>query len=210
MRQQDGLNQLRRSLADTAKVKANDKAVYNEGVELLAAEKAEDDSARRKYGTDRWTREPSEAAARKTYITATEINGYLTSAQSSDELVEGKLLDFGSIFRVLTGTNRDLEAYVPSSRRATITPEVERESNRLRGCLNDVSRLESKRKRRIQALKEKTRSDDISKCRLTLFLLTFPFDEICSLFICCRLCTPQRIRPPRTRIPNATHPGEPI
>lgn len=163
MRQQDGLNRLRRSLEDTAKVKANDLAVYREGVEILAAEKAEDDAARRKYGTDRWAREPSDKAASKVYTTLEEIDGYFTSAQSSDELIERKLRDSDAVFRVLTGTNRDLESYVPSSRRAVITAEVERASIRLRSCLNEVTRLENRRARRIQALKDKTKSDDISK-----------------------------------------------
>ncbi|OJJ44785.1 hypothetical protein ASPZODRAFT_121236 [Penicilliopsis zonata CBS 506.65] len=162
MRQQDGQYRLRRSLEDTAKIKANDKAVYQEGVEILAAEKAEDDAARRKYGTERWSREASEVAGLKVYTTSTEINGYFTSAQSSDELVERKMKDSEAVFRVLTGTNRDLEAYVPSSRRAAITPEAERESIRLRSCLNDVSRLENRRKRRIQTVKDKGRSDDIN------------------------------------------------
>lgn len=196
MRQQDGLNRLRRSLEDTAKVKANDKAVYNEGVELLAAEKAEDDAARTKYGTDRWTREPSEVAAQKIYTTASEINGYFTSAQSSDDLVEGKLRDNEKVLRVLTGTNRDLESYVPSSRRAEITPQVEQESSRLRSCLNEVSRLENRRKRRIQELKDKARSDDISKFNyvdlLTVQLLTFY-----------RPGTAERNRPSRARVSNA-------
>ncbi|KAF4217923.1 hypothetical protein CNMCM8980_008241 [Aspergillus fumigatiaffinis] len=166
MRQQDGLHRLRRSLEDIAKVKANDKAVYNEGVELLAAEKAEDDASRRKYGTDRWTRQTSEAAAPKLYTTSSEISGYFTSAQSSDNLVEQKLRDSEAVFRVLTGTNRDLEMYVPSSRRAAIPPEVERELVRLRGCLSEVSRLESRRKRRAQVLKEKARADDITQALL--------------------------------------------
>ena len=161
MRQQDGFYRLRRSIEDTAKVKANDMAVYNEGVELLAAEKAEDDASRRRYGTDRWARESSEAAAAKLYKTSGEIDGYFTSAQSSDNLVEQKLRDSEAVFRVLTGTNRDLEMYVPSSRRAAIPPEVEQESSRLRGCLSEVSRLESRRKRRAQSLKDKARSDDI-------------------------------------------------
>lgn len=163
MRQQDALNLLRRSIEDTARVKTNDKAVYNEGVELLAAEKAEDDAARRKYGTDRWTREPPETAAPKIHTTSDEINGYFISAQSSDELVDRKLRDSETILLVLTGTNRDLESYVPSTKSAAITPEVERETARLRNCLNEVNRMESRRKRRIQTLKDKAKSDDISK-----------------------------------------------
>ncbi|KAJ5683260.1 hypothetical protein N7462_006425 [Penicillium macrosclerotiorum] len=161
MRQQDGLNRLRRSVEDTATVKSNDRFIYNEGVELLATEKAEDNAARRKYGTDRWSRQSSEAAAPKIYNTSKEINGYFTSAQSSDDLVERKLRDSEAVFRVLTGTNRDLESYVPSSRRAAIPPEVEQESIKLRSCLSEVSRMENRRRRRIQTLKDKARADDI-------------------------------------------------
>lgn len=115
LRQQDGLNRLRRSLADIENVKANDRAVYNEGIEFLSAEKTEDDAARTKYGTDRWTRPPSEVAGQKVYTTANEIDGYFKSAQSSDDLIQGKLRDSEAVLRVLTGTNRDLEAYVPAA-----------------------------------------------------------------------------------------------
>lgn len=163
MRQQDALNRLRRSITDTEKLKANDKMIYNEGVELLMAEKDEDDRARSKYGTDRWVREPSEAAADKLYTKSNEIDGYLKSAQSSDSLIEGKIKDSEPVLRVLTGTNRDLEAFVPSSRRATITPFVERESSKLRSCLNEVSRIENRRKRKVEALKDKAQADDIRK-----------------------------------------------
>lgn len=165
IRQQDGLNRLRRSFTDIAKIKANDLAVYQEGVDLLSAEKEEDDRARIKHGTDRWTREPSEVAGQKLYANAKEINGYFTSAESTDELIHNKLRDSEAILRVLTGTNRDLESYVPNSQRATLTPELEREASRLRSCLNEVSRMEQRRKRRIETLKDKARSDDISMSR---------------------------------------------
>ncbi|PGH08274.1 hypothetical protein AJ79_06061 [Helicocarpus griseus UAMH5409] len=167
IRQQDGLNRLRLSLKDTAKLKANDKAIYAEGVDLLMAEKDEDSRARTKYGTDRWTRDPSEIAGKKLYTQATEIEGYLASAQNSDSLVEDKLRENERVLRVLTGTNRDIEAYVPSSRRMAMTGEVEREAGRLRGCLNEVGRLESRRKRRVEALREKARGDSIHNALLT-------------------------------------------
>ncbi|CRG85458.1 pH-response regulator protein palA/RIM20 [Talaromyces islandicus] len=166
VRQQDGLALLRRSLEDTAQLKSNDKALYTEGVELLAAEKEEDDRARARYGTDRWDRASSEAAGQKVYQSATDINGYFSSAQSTDDLVSKKLKGAEQVLLVLTGTNRDLESYVPSTRRANITPELERESSRLRSCLNEVGRLENRRKRRINILKEKARSDDINSALL--------------------------------------------
>ncbi|PGH02114.1 programmed cell death 6-interacting protein [Blastomyces parvus] len=161
IRQQDGLNRLRLSLKDTAKLRANDKAIYTEGVELLMAEQDEDDRARARYGTDRWTREPSEVAGKKLYTQAKDIEGYLASAENSDKLVEEKLRETEKVLRVLTGTNRDIEAFVPSSRKATMTEAVEREAGRLRGCLNEVSRLESRRRRRVEALREKARGDSI-------------------------------------------------
>ena len=163
MRQQDGLNRLHRSLEDTAKLKANDRAIFTEGVDLLQAEKEEDDRARLKFGTDRWTRDPSEKAAEKLYTEMKEFEGYFKSASNSDDLVRNKLKEFEPIFRVLTGTNRDLEAYVPSSKRAAITWQAERESARLRSSLNEVSRLESRRKRKIDTLRDKAKGDSIRK-----------------------------------------------
>jgi programmed cell death 6-interacting protein len=170
VRQQDGLNLLKRSPGDIDKIKASDKAAYTEGVGLLSAEKEEDDRARAKYGTDRWSRESSEVAARMIYKTANEIDEYFTSAENSDDLIEKKLRDSEKVLMVLSGSNRDLESYVPSSRSVAITPEVERESSRLRSCLNEVSRLENRRKRKIQTLKDKAQSDDISKFKYKLGL----------------------------------------
>ena len=168
LRQQDAFYRLRRSVEDTAKLKANDQSILNEGSDLLKAERAEDDRARAKYGTERWAREPSERAFSALYAQSTEYQGYMKSAAASDELVQNKIRDSEHVFRILTGTNRDLESFVPSSRRATLTPQIEREASRLRTCLNEISRLETRRKRNIESLREKAKADDISKRLITL------------------------------------------
>jgi len=77
--------------------------------------------------------------------------------------VQTKLKENESLIRLLSGTDRDLEQFVPSSRRAAMTATVEREAARLRSCLGDVNRLESRRKRKIEALRTKAKQDDISK-----------------------------------------------
>ena len=163
LRQQDAFYRLKRSMEDTAKLKANDQSILNEGIDLLKAEKAEDDRARAKYGTERWAREPSEVALSRLYAQSTEYQGYMKSAAASDELIQAKVRDSENVFHILTGTNRDLESFVPSSRRVALTPQIERESTRLRTCLNEVSRLETRRKRKIESLREKAKADDISK-----------------------------------------------
>lgn len=151
------------SVHEIAKLKTNDATIYQEGVELLRSEAAEDERAKAKYGTDRWIRQPSQQAAEKIYSQVTEIDGYLKSAESSDELVKGKIKECEGVLQVLSGSERDLEDYVPSSRRAAIPPHVEQASRDLRAALNEVSRLESRRKRIIEVLRDKAKADDISK-----------------------------------------------
>lgn len=163
IRQQDGLHRLRRSMHETSKLKANDTLLYQEGVELLKSEAAEDEHAKAKHGTDRWARQPSQQAAQKLYAQVTEIDGYLKSAASSDDIVKKKLKETEKALNVLSGSNRDLEEYVPSSRKATMPPNVERAAYDLRNELNEVGRLESRRKRQIEKVREKAKQDDISK-----------------------------------------------
>ncbi|KKY28644.1 putative ph signal transduction protein [Phaeomoniella chlamydospora] len=162
LRQQDALYRLKRSMEDTAKLRSNDRSIFEEGKALLKAEKEEDNRSRAKYGTDRWNRPASDVAGQKLWSQITEIEGYLKSAASSDGLVENKLKDSEKVIQVLTGTNRDLESYVPSSRHASLTPEVEREVSKLSNLMHDVTRLESRRKRKTQALRDKARTDDIN------------------------------------------------
>jgi programmed cell death 6-interacting protein len=163
IRQQQGLHRLRRSLREIETLKANDLATYEEGVGFLAAEASENDQAKSRYGTDRWTRAPSRQAAERLYIQASEIDSYFKSANSSDGLVKGKLKDCESVLTVLEGPDRGLEEYVPSSRRAVMPPKVEQEASKLRTILNEISRLENRRRRKAESLREKAKADDISE-----------------------------------------------
>ncbi|KAF3039132.1 pH-response regulator protein palA/rim20 [Didymella heteroderae] len=162
IRQQDGIHRLERSMEDTKKLMYSDLAVYNEGVEILKSEAAEDENARRRYGTALWTRAPAEQAAPKLYAQIKEIDGYFKAATNSDNIVKTKLKENEQFIRLLSGPDHDLENYVPSGRRPAITGDVEREAGKLRGCFNEVSRLESRRRRKIEALRTKAKQDDIN------------------------------------------------
>ncbi|KAF1960310.1 BRO1-domain-containing protein [Byssothecium circinans] len=162
IRQQDGLKRILRSMEDIKKLKQSDLAIYQEGCDILKSETAEDEGARRKYGTDRWSRPPAEQAAPKLYAQIAEIDGYLKAAVNSDGVVAKKLAENENMIRLLNGPDYDLENYVPSGRRPAITGDVEREAGKLRGCFNEVSRLESRRRRKIEALRTKAKQDDIN------------------------------------------------
>lgn len=163
IRQQDGLHRLRRSMHETSKLKANDTTIYQEGVEVLRSEAAEDDRAKLKHGTDRWSRQPSQQAAEKLYKQVSEIDGYLKSAASSDDVVKTKLKECEKVLNVLSGSDRDIEEYVPSSRRAVMPPNIQHAAGDLRNILNEVSQLESRRKRQIERLRDKAKQDHISR-----------------------------------------------
>jgi programmed cell death 6-interacting protein len=163
IRQQDGINRLLRSMEDTKKLMYTDQAIYQEGVDILRAEAAEDEGARRKFGTERWTRPPAEQANPKLYAQINEIDGYFKAATNSDNIVKTKLKENEHFIQLLSGPDHELENYVPSGRRPAITGDVEREAGKLRGSFNEVSRLESRRRRKIEALRTKAKQDDISK-----------------------------------------------
>nr|POE52045.1 ph-response regulator protein pala/rim20 [Quercus suber] len=162
IRQANGVQRLQSTITDTDKLKANTRVLYQEGIDLLRMEASEDEAARRKFGTDRWGRPVAEDALPKLYGQVTDIEGYLKQADSSDQLVQNKLRQNETLIRLLAGSDRDLEDYVPSSRRATMTAKVEREANALRASLNEVSRLESRRRKKIETLRAKAKEDDVN------------------------------------------------
>jgi programmed cell death 6-interacting protein len=162
IRQSDAMNRLQRSFSDTTKLKSADELAFIEGRETLQAEAAEDERLRMKYGTDRWIRPDSKSAAEKLYAQIAEIDGYLRSASNSDDLVKSKYRECEDMLRVLSSSDRDIGNFVPSSRRVTIAPKLEAEAIRLRTCLNDLTRLESRRRRKIELVREKAKKDDIN------------------------------------------------
>jgi programmed cell death 6-interacting protein len=167
IRQADALGRLERSFADIDKLRTSDRAVFEEGKALLLAEEEEDTQLRRKYGTERWSRPEGKAdttsqpGGAKLWAQATEIEGYLASSTSSDGVVRDKYAAIQETLSILAGPDRGLLDFVPSSRRTDIPEPLKPALGRLRGAFNDVQRLESRRRKRVEALQEKSRADDI-------------------------------------------------
>ena len=163
IRQQGGPARLRKAIQESEQLRASDRAVFEQGVELLRAESAEDERGRRRFGTERWTRPTSEEAAPKLYAQLKEIEGYFEHARSSDGVILQKLADNERLILYLAGTAAELESFIPSSRKVVMSPKLERATADLRSCLNDITRLEARRKRKIDAVKMKMKQDNIRK-----------------------------------------------
>jgi len=162
IRQQSGPERLQRTMDDVVKLKNNDRLTFQEGINFLSSEAAEDEQARKRHGTDRWNRPASREAARQLYTQIQEIDEYLQKAEGSDETVKEKYRANQSVIRLLQGTDQDLEDYIPSSRRPVMSAKVEREVEKVRSGLNELSRLETRRKRVIESLRTKGQADDIN------------------------------------------------
>ncbi|KAI1107432.1 BRO1-domain-containing protein [Jackrogersella minutella] len=164
IRQADALHRLQRSFADIDKLRAADLAVFEEGKNLLQAEEDEDLQLRRKYGTDRWARpesrsEPDQGA--KLWNQVTDAEGWFSNSESSDRVVRDKFHSIEPILAVLNGPDRGLLDFVPSSRRTEIPEILKPAIGRLRTAYNNIARLEGRRRRKAETLREKARSDDI-------------------------------------------------
>ncbi|KAI0142302.1 BRO1-domain-containing protein [Hypoxylon sp. NC0597] len=170
IRQADALHRLQRSFADIDKLRAADLAMFEEGRNLLLAEEEEDVQFRRKYGTDRWLRpesrsEPSQGA--KLWKQVTDAEGWFANSESSDGVVRDKFHSIEPMLAILAGPDRGLLDFVPSSRRTEIPETLRPAIGRLRTAYNNVTRIEGRRRRKAEALREKARSDDIKSDILT-------------------------------------------
>lgn len=163
IRQADAIGRIQRAFSDIDKLRSADIAVFDEGKSMLAAEEEEDARRRAKFGTDRWTRPDSRSDPRGAQLWAqvAEIDGYFASSTSSDEVVRDKFGQTQDLLELLSASDRVLMDHVPSSRRMDIAEPLKPVIGRLRGAYNDVLRLESRRRKKVEALRDKCRNDDI-------------------------------------------------
>ncbi|KAL7623814.1 pH-response regulator protein palA/rim20 [Parahypoxylon ruwenzoriense] len=164
IRQADAIHRLQRSFADIDKLRAADLAIFEEGRDLLQAEEEEDTQLRRKYGTDRWARlesrsEPTQGE--KLWNQVKDAEGWFQNSASSDGVVRDKFYSIEPTLAVLAGSDRSLLDFVPSSRRTEIPESLKPAIGRLRSAYNNIARLEGRRRRKAEALREKARGDDI-------------------------------------------------
>ncbi|KAL2177359.1 BRO1-like domain-containing protein [Thermothelomyces heterothallicus CBS 202.75] len=166
IRQADAINRLQRGLTDIEKLCASDKMIFEEGKALLAAEEEEDKKLRLKHGTQRWTRpesrlDPSRDGGARLWNQAAEIDGYFASSTSSDAVVREKFAAVKDTLAILAGPDRGIMDYIPNSRKTDIPEALKPAIGRLRGVYNDILRLESRRRKRVESLRARSRADDI-------------------------------------------------
>ena len=163
LRQANAMERLHRSFDDIDKLRSADLAVFDEGKVALATEQEEDQRLRGRYGTDRWNRPESRADpdGAKLWDHAAEIDGYFQSSISSDGIVRDKFVAIEELLQLLVGSDRGLTNFVPSSRSLEPNNDLKPAIGRVRSAFNDVQRLETKRRKRIDSVRDSAKRDDI-------------------------------------------------
>ncbi|KAK0712548.1 BRO1-like domain-containing protein [Lasiosphaeria miniovina] len=166
IRQADALNRLQRGFGDIEKLCASDRAVFEEAKALLAAEEEEDMNLRLEFGKQRWTRpesraDPSHDGGAKLWNQVAETEGYFASSTSSDAVVREKYASVQDTLALLAGPDRNMLDFIPNSRRVEIPESLKPTIGRLRGAYNEVLRMESRRRKRVEGLMARSRADDI-------------------------------------------------
>ncbi|KAF3916011.1 Rhophilin-1 [Arthrobotrys entomopaga] len=166
VRQAGGVDGLLRAYDDVTKIKASDKAVYEESVAMLRVEEEEDQKMRSRHGTDRWLRKPSKEAEGNPIKQIEEYGSIIQSADNSDRLIMEKIRMFEAPLRLMQGSDSGLRDFVPNSSRPKMNVQVDRTVTKLRQLLDETSRLESARRRLIEQIREKGKADDITQALL--------------------------------------------
>lgn len=162
IRQSDGVNRIQRSFSEISGLAKSAASIYNEARSHLAAECNENDRLRSKYGSDRLNRLDSALTAPKLYARLEEIDGYFKSAAKSDNLIHERFLDCKDMLCILSSGVRELNNYVPSARRKELSPKLSEQVLKLRKILNDLTKLETDRQKKIKDLQERVEKDDIN------------------------------------------------
>lgn len=163
IRQDDAVERLRRGLEDIQKLRSADLAIFQEGQEALAADAEEDERYRRKYGTDRWRRPEATELDEFNRLrdVADSIDKYFAQGLDVDHVIEDRFSGIEERLGVLSGPDRIIMDYVPSSRRPMASEELKVVVGRLRSTYNDILRLESRRRKKVQSLRDSAKRDDI-------------------------------------------------
>ena len=98
-----GIAKLKQMRADVRNLCGSDQEIFDQAMESLAAEAKEDEMLRTKYGTQKWTRQSSEEAAKELREQGERRASYLKKAEESDGTVRSKLLEWEDIITLLSG-----------------------------------------------------------------------------------------------------------
>lgn len=139
------------------------KALLEEGKELLDKEAAEDKYMRTKFGTDRWILRPSIEAGSHLHEKYNTLKSYLSTAESSDNLVREKFKQIEPQLSILEKGRREIEPYIPNSGVVNLSAPLKRSLRALRDKLGNIKSIEIEREHYVSSIKVMSMNIDMTE-----------------------------------------------
>ncbi|KAK9455841.1 BRO1-like domain-containing protein [Dipodascopsis uninucleata] len=163
IRAKGGIVAVQSSIEDLRNLASIDSAIYVTAADILNEERKEDDVLRERYGTNSWKRPNSKEAGVELYSQLQTYGNLIKTAADNDELIRSKFRDNQNALNLLSQDLSLIEQYLPNSEAVRLNPELERRSSTVREKLNEISRIEHRRRKFCEDLRAKTREDNISE-----------------------------------------------
>ncbi|GAO48459.1 BRO1-domain-containing protein [Saitoella complicata NRRL Y-17804] len=161
-----GVARIKEMIADVQKLAKNNTAVFEEAHKTIAAEASEDEQLRAKYGTAHWTRPASASIAGHLFEQGGQYYAILETAAKSDEVIRKKFADWEELIGILGGDSTELQEFIPNVLTQRTSAKSELAAKKVRDNLNELARLERRRRERIEDLKHRARIEDVSRAIL--------------------------------------------
>ncbi|KAH3689015.1 hypothetical protein WICPIJ_000014 [Wickerhamomyces pijperi] len=157
LKSQGGVNRVLESLEDLKKLSADARKFLNDAKQRLELESKEDSYIRSRRGTDQWTRDTSEVAAKPFLERVKTLEAYLVQAENGDGVIHGSFLEIQSNLSLLELPEEELSKHIPTDKPSQIEGELATALRELKSLVNEVKTLEETRESHIELLEMKSR-----------------------------------------------------
>ncbi|KAK9478552.1 BRO1-like domain-containing protein [Lipomyces japonicus] len=157
-----GVEVMRSTIDDVRRLASSHGSIYLEAAGILEQEREEDDELRMRHGTDRWKRPTSKEVGAQLYANLQSYSNIIKSATESDEIVRAKFRDNERTFDLISQDLTVVERYLPSSEVSQLDPALQLHAVQVRERLNEISKVEYRRKLFVEELLHKAKEDDVT------------------------------------------------
>lgn len=151
-----GVEQLRLSLRDIEAMGNESSRLLEEASESLMIDEKEDTFMRSKYGTDRWTREPSRVAAQDLWNIRDELDQYLNMGRKGDGSIRSSFSCVEERLMTLESGQAMLEQRIPQAVAVKWGADLEKAIADLRQALQRARGMDRQRTEHLRDLEHQT------------------------------------------------------
>ncbi|KAK6461419.1 BRO1-like domain-containing protein [Scheffersomyces coipomensis] len=156
-----GTRIIEQSIQEISELSKESRRLIDECSGRLQLEANEDEMLRRKFGTQNWNKPSTHEATKDLIEKITKMSNYQEQAKSGDNLVALKYQELKPFLEIYCGGYESLIDFIPNSSYVALEGDISIIISDLRDALNQVIKMEEKRKEFLSGLEMKVRDHNI-------------------------------------------------